>query len=62
MAQELSAGNVALALLANTLATGTALVSCLVRLQATLLFRWLVPGLHAQAKKVVLPHSDHQDV
>jgi glycerol uptake facilitator-like aquaporin len=27
-------------------------------LMATLLFRWLVPGIKASAKEVVMPHAD----
>lgn len=49
MAQQLSGGNTAVALLANTLATGA--------IATTPLFRWIVPGLRAQAKEVVISHN-----
>jgi hypothetical protein len=48
MGERLAGGNVAMALLANTLATGAMLV--------TVLFRWLVPSLPKDAGAVVLSH------
>ncbi len=42
-------GNVAIALLANTIAAGAGLAA---------LFRWLTPSLPAVAKAVVVPHGE----
>ena len=64
MGERLAGGNVAIALLANTLATGAALlaVPAFVAAQllgagaATLLFRWLTPALPQRAAEVLVPH------
>jgi len=72
MAEQLSAGNAAIALLANTLATGAALVALIltfgpisgahfnpaVTLAATFLFRWLVPVLRKTAPEIAVPHGE----
>jgi hypothetical membrane protein len=50
MGERLSGGNVAIALLANTIATGAA--------AATLLFRWLAPALPESAEAVIIPHNE----
>lgn len=58
MAERLSSGNVAIALLANTIATGAALVALIltfgpISAAATALFRWLTPALPEVAARVV---------